>query len=171
MQLPPSPFSATRSLSATGLEPGASGWLPVSDSYVVMSGCRDEEVAHEFDREEDDGKLIRHGALTHFLTGELSRTEPGATYRDVFDRARRAVNTKYPQQHPQIEGTLDREVLGVRNIPSVRFVPVTAVDGETVTLAAGAAQGMTRGSVYSIHGVGGQDCRRTGHRHGRGRVS
>lgn len=132
---------------------GPSGWLPLSGKYVLMAGCRDEEVSYEYRPPEGGGELV-HGALTYFLTGELKQAQPGSTYRDVFERAAAKVNANNRKQNPQMEGTTDREIFGVRDLVPMRFVRVSERKGQTVTLAAGAAVGMTVGSTYEIHPQG-----------------
>jgi hypothetical protein len=156
-----------RSLAAMGVDPnqltavsrnksratGSGGWLALSDSYVVMSGCRDDEFSYEFESEVGD-QLIKNGALTHFLTNALLRARPGSTYRDVFELARQGVNTKFPDQHPQIEGAQDREIYGVEDIEPLRFIPVTSIDGDKVTLGGGAAHGLFQNSLWTAYPQG-----------------
>jgi Caspase domain len=151
-ELPPSPLEAA-SVRGASRDLGPSGWLPVSRRYVLMAGCRDEETSAEHTVKEAEGSLT-HGALTYFLSRELVRATPGTTYRDVFERAGALVSATYPRQHPQIEGTRDRELFGVHDIEPVRFVGVTARSDGEVTLAAGAAHGMVAGSEWAIHPQG-----------------
>ncbi|MGK2927140.1 MAG: caspase family protein, partial [Lysobacterales bacterium] len=153
-----------RSLSAMGVdadklptkrrarsrEIGSGGLLDPSDAYVVMSGCRDDEFSHEYEFEQG-GEPVRSGALTHFLTHALLRARPGSTYRDVFEQARQGVNTRFPQQHPQIEGTQDREIFGVKDIEPLQFIPVASLAGDTVTLRGGAAHGLFAGSLWAAY--------------------
>jgi hypothetical protein len=134
-------------------ETGPGGWLELSDAYVVMSGCRDDEYSHEFDRQ-DGGESARNGALTHYLTNALLRAKPGSTYRDVFELARQGVNTMFPSQHPQIEGAQDREIFGIKDIEPLRFIPVEKVDGKKVTLAGGAAHGLFVSSHWTAYPQG-----------------
>ncbi len=137
-----SPAAATRSVDGTD-------WMTLSDRYVVISGCRDNEYSHEL-TQEDGGKTIHNGALTHFLVSALLKAQPGSSYRDVFEEAHRNVNTQYPSQNPQIEGAKDRELFGTREITPIRFVPVENVDGDSVVLGGGAAHGLVSGSIWSV---------------------
>jgi len=149
-QLPPSPIpSDARAAKA----PGPSGWMPLSDSYVLMAGCHDNETSYEYQAEESGG-YTPHGALTYFLCAELRQAIPGTTYRDVFERAAAKVTATYATQHPQLEGKIDREVFGVRDVEPVRYVRVLQRSGKSVTLAAGAALGMTKGSRWSVYAQG-----------------
>jgi hypothetical protein len=133
-----------------GRDLGPSGWLPLGDRYVLIAGCRDEESSYEHTIQQGLQK-VRHGALTFFLSQELNKVTSGTTYRDLFDRVSPQVTAKHSRQHPQIEGARDRELFGVRDITPMRFVPVTQREGETVTLAAGAAHGITDRSQYAIY--------------------
>jgi hypothetical protein len=141
---------ATRSRGDTSKP---SGWLALNDNYVVMSGCRDDEYSYEFETE-GGGEPIRNGALTHFLTNALLTAKPGSTYRDIFELARNGVNSKFKLQHPQIEGTQDREIFGVKDIEPLRFISVSSVDGDTVTLAGGAAHGLCVDSMWTAYPPG-----------------
>lgn len=158
-QLPASPIpeavqKAMRENRARGAgAKGRSGWLPLEGRYVLIAGCRDDEIAHEHQPPEGNGKLV-HGALTYFMAQELRAATPGTTYRDVFDRAASKVNSIYRKQHPQLEGAADREVFGIRDIEQVHFVPVTGKRGKTIVLGAGAAHGVTVGSRYAVHPEG-----------------
>lgn len=155
-ELPPSPVEGLEMnwRGAAARDLGASGWLPLDKRYVLLAGCRDEESAYEF-KVEADGEEVTHGAFTYFLSRELIRAEPGTTYRDVFERICHLVAAQFPRQHPQIEGTIDREVFGVHDIAPMRFVPVTACgEGGALTLGAGAAHGMTAGSQWAIYPEG-----------------
>ncbi|MDJ0907914.1 MAG: caspase family protein [Woeseiaceae bacterium] len=139
---------------------GGSRWLQLGESYVVMSGCRDNEYSHEF-TQETDGDPIRHGALTYFLTNALTRAKPGTTYRDVFEIAHQGVNSKYATQNPQIEGALDRELFGTKTIEPLHFIPVAAVDGDSVTVDGGAAHGLHPGSRWSVYPPGTKETKKT----------
>jgi hypothetical protein len=153
-ELPPSPFGpeAVAALRGGSRDLGASGWLPLGKRYVVIAGCQDDESSFELDSPDDP--RLKHGALTYFLTKEIARAEPGSTYLDVFEKASVQVTAYYPRQHPQLEGTRDRELFGVRDLQPMRYVAVSGRIGQTVTLAAGAAHGMTVGSQWAVYPPG-----------------
>jgi Caspase domain len=155
-ELPPSPFGpeAAAALRGGSRDLGASGWLPLGKRYVVIAGCQDDESSYELDAPDDP--QLKHGALTYFLTAEMARAKPGATYLDVFEKVSVQVTARYPRQHPQLEGTRDRELFGVRDLQPMRYVAVSGRSGQTVTLAAGAAHGMTRGSQWTVYPPGTQ---------------
>ena len=134
-------------------KPSAGGWLNLSDNYVVMSGCRDTQKSKEkyFSQ---DGQNTKHGVLTYYLSRALLRAKPGTTYRDVFELACANVVADVSEQHPQIEGALDRELFGVKDIEPLAFIPITNIDGQQITLGGGAAHGLRKGSVWNIYPPG-----------------
>ena len=153
-ELPPSPIPSGVARSASLPSPrGPSGWMPLADQYVLIAGCRDEETSFEYRPPEGEGKLV-HGALTYFLAHELRAATSGTSYRDVFERAAARVIANDARQHPQMEGRADRALFGVADLEPMRYARVEARTGETVTLAAGAAHGMTVGSTWAVYPQG-----------------
>ena len=153
-ELPPSPIpAASRSAGAPGAGRGPSGWMPLAEQYVLIAGCRDEETSFEYRPPEGNGLLV-HGALTYFLGQELRRATPGTSYRDVFERAAARVTANDARQHPQMEGRVDRALFGVTDLTPMKFTRVESRTGDGVTLGAGAAHGMTAGSVWAVYPQG-----------------
>ena len=126
---------------------GPTGFLPLGSSYVLMAGCSDKERSFEY-RARTAGS-VSHGALTYFLLEEIARAQSGETYRDVFESAAVRTTTTYSNQHPQLEGDADRELFGTRRFSPMRHVKVSDVRPKQIKLAAGAAHGMTAGSIYA----------------------
>jgi hypothetical protein len=150
-ELPPSPIPLQKRTAARGS--GPSGWMPLADTYVLISGCRDEELSYEYRPPEGEGR-VTHGALTYFLGRELRQATSGTTYRDIFERAAANVTAANDRQHPQMEGRAEREIFGVRDIEPMRFVRVLERKDDVVTLSAGAALGVTKGSTYAVYPQG-----------------
>jgi len=144
-ELPPSPIGGTPLPNKTR-DLGPSGWRPLGDRYALIAGCRDDESSYEH-----QASGVKHGALTFFLGLELAAARPATTYRDVFEAASVQVTAAYPRQHPQLEGARDRSLFGVKEIAPMRFVPVRQRVGDQVTLAAGAAHGVSIGSRWGIY--------------------
>ncbi|MCE8423945.1 MAG: caspase family protein, partial [Candidatus Methanoperedens sp.] len=147
-ELPPSPV-LEKMMKASSRDIGPSGWLPLSKRYVLIAGCRDNESSYEHMVHE--GGKVSHGAMTYFLSRELTKAEPGATYRDIFERASVNVTTHYPYQHPQLEGARDRELFGISDNQPTHFISVRERAGDNITLGAGAAHGMTVHSKWAIY--------------------
>ncbi len=132
---------------------GKSGWLPLSDRYTVIAGSRDSETSKETDVS-SGSPFNRHGALSYHLSNALLQAVPGTTHRDVFEVAGGNVTAWYSTQHPQIEGALDREIFGTREVPPMKFIPVISVNGDRAVLGGGAAHGLRNGSVWDIYPQG-----------------
>ncbi len=152
----------TRSLEDMGVsvvslparsKPHAQGsWLGQSNAYVVLSGCRENEKSNEYSHGEGDSS--RNGALTVNLSKALTGAAPGSTYRDVFETVCQGVTSMFPNQHPQVEGQLDREVLGVTDIEPMRYVALSEVSGAQCVLAGGAAHGVQTGGRWAVYPIG-----------------
>jgi hypothetical protein len=166
-ELPPSPVPPDA--RGTARDTGPSDWLPMG-KYVLIAGCQDDESSYEHEAA-DDGSVVDHGALTYFLTQELAKATPGTTYRDVFERVRARVSAAHPRQHPQLEGTTNRELFGFRDFEPMRFVGVTRREGRTVTLGAGAAHGIVVGSEWDVYAAGTKQVGEGVHALGRVRVT
>lgn len=148
-ELPPSPIPPeTRALLKDKRDPGASGWLPLGQRYVLFAGCRPKEQSFEV-RNLTSGEY--HGALTFHLIHELRAVRPGATCRDVFEAVAPRVTNLVPDQHPQLEGARDLEVFGTRLIEPMAFLPVVDRTGDRVTLGTGSACGLTLESQWEIY--------------------
>lgn len=142
-----SPEMATRA----GEGPKTSmNWLTLSENYVVISGCRDTQKSKETYFYEGD-KPFKHGVLTYSLCQALKDAKPRSTYRDIFEQVSAKVVTLTAQQNPQIEGAIDREVLGVNDIEPLNFILLEEVNEEYVSLAGGLAHGVSKGSLWDVY--------------------
>ncbi|MDA1093011.1 MAG: hypothetical protein O3A25_07055 [Acidobacteria bacterium] len=130
--------------------------MPLTGKYVLIAGCRDEERSYEYRPPEGGGK-VAHGALSYFLCQQLNQATPGASYRDVFERASALVSAQNDVQHPQMEGQADREVFGVADLTPATFVRIVERAGSAVALGAGLAHGLTVGSRYEVFRQGTKD--------------
>ncbi|MEM1190108.1 MAG: caspase family protein [Pseudomonadota bacterium] len=143
------PFPA----SLLGRKKGGSGWLALSDRYVVISSCRDSETAKEIDIA-SGAEFDRLGMLSFTLGKALRRAHAGDTHRDVFEVASREVSDRFDTQHPQIEGDLDREVFGTRRILPPRHLPVIEVLDDGLVLGGGAVHGLAQQSHWDVFAAG-----------------
>lgn len=131
---------------------GPSGWLPLSERYTLIAGCKSDERSCEL---EDPETGVVHGALSACLADEMRRAPPRSTWREVVERAAIRVTGQFPHQHPQLEGARDREVLGRRELVPMRFVPVTrrralSEESDAVVLDAGAVHGVVPRSCWDV---------------------
>ncbi len=89
------------------------------ESYITISGSLPNEKSQEdllpsqndLRRKMASPKMEMDGYLTYFLVQTLRET-PDATYREVLKRVNAAVQKKNSDQHPQVEGDLDRVMFG-----------------------------------------------------------
>jgi hypothetical protein len=144
------PLSAVPSVRSR--EATASGELPLSDRYVLLAACRDHENAFEIRVADGLGGQTHHGAMSYYLCQALSQAPAEASYRDVFGHVAQMVHNRFPAQTPQIEGALDRSLLGIALSAPDPFVLVDHVADTRISLAVGSIHGATAGSEWAIHG-------------------
>lgn len=153
-----SPAVKTATRPAMDLGPHASAGVArategnPADTYVCISACLDDEIAKESAVPGDES--AHHGALTFALVHELRSARSGETWRDVFERVARTVRATQEDQHPQIEGAQERVLFGLTELAPTPYVTVIARRRTTVTLGAGALQGLNVGTVYSVFADG-----------------
>ena len=126
--------------------------LPQAREYVLLAACRPNEYAYEY---AVNGGTERHGALTYWMVDTLTSVATSGqplTYKLLHDRVNAQIQSKFPQQIPMILGESDRRVFG-SDIWSTPFtVGVIRVVSETqITLNAGQAQGLSKGTRFSIY--------------------
>ena len=135
---------------------GTSGWLPVSDRYVLLSACHAHEKAHEKHVTAQDTHNIpalTHGAWTYELCRAiLSESQSGncCTYRLLFERAFPLVTEAFPAQHPTIEGALNHAVFGVDKVYTMPYTIVVGKRRNQLQLSCGAAHGFCVDSQFVL---------------------
>ena len=142
------PAEATALLSGGEDSPAARRRL--GEKYVMLAACGSVETANEILTGEP--RRFAHGALTYFLAAALRNSGfSGGTWRDVFERVAPQVTAHFRTQHPEVEGARDREVFGVRDLPSMSFLPVESRERDMVVLQAGKVCGLTPGSRWQVY--------------------
>ena len=140
-------LAGTRSLEEKQPK-GPSGWLPLNDKYILIAACRDDEVAYEYRHPQTKQAC---GILSYHIARELSKDQGQLTYYDLFKQVASGVTRRFAQQHPQMEGDWNRNVLSTDAIQVEPFVPVRArVDDHQVQLPVGFAHGTTIGSLWEL---------------------
>ena len=114
--------------------------------YVTISACMAAETAGETSD-------LRHpnGLMTRALLQSLNTAPSGSTFRDLGHQLEAMVNSLSQQQHPQIEGAIDRQLFSdssFRATPHIRIVRVTPA---AVTVNAGIAQGVRAGGLIALY--------------------
>lgn len=131
-------------------KPKISNWLTLSDKFVVISGCRDTQESQEVDFQEGMHRF-RHGVLTYHLCQVLNDAVVGTTFRDIFETVSSKVVMAVENQNPLIEGTIDREVFGVKDIVPLSYLPIKTLLDDEVILDGGAAHGVSLDSLWDIY--------------------
>jgi len=115
---------------------------------IHVGAARDKEFAVEIFG--NDGK--NYGLFTLHWAIALQLAQVGETWNEVFKRVYTlVVDRRGDAQRPQLEGERYRQVFGGDFSPPVATIAVSNVKGERVTIQAGAASGVTKGSVYRLH--------------------
>jgi hypothetical protein len=136
-----------------------SGWQIREDSqHVLLAGCRDEELSHEY-RAPETGEW--HGATTYFLLKALQGYHPKLRWSEVYDFVQTRVNAVYARQLPQLEGPVSRPIFGGVPAPELPYLLVTEIEADGsqlyVKINGGAAVGLSEGSKVAIYPPGSQD--------------
>jgi Caspase domain len=154
-------------LTGVGTRGLKAGGLPVSNEYVVLAACRQNEYAYEYAFNRETGE--RSGALTYWLLDTLRQANPGRTYKDLYDRVNAQIHSQFPSQTPLLLGAGDRLVFGsdrgeiVFAIPVMRVEPNEAGKLQAV-IGVGQANGVTKGSEFAIYPGGTTDLTKIEHR-------
>ncbi|MCK4858293.1 MAG: caspase family protein, partial [candidate division Zixibacteria bacterium] len=136
--------------TARGVDEGKSGLHPANSRYALISGSRADEYSYEM-----RVNTKSYGALTWYLADQIRQAGANATYRDIMDLVKARVMARYTSQHPQLEGPGENQLLfSDRSIAAAPYVVVETGPGGTVTLKAGQAQGVTKGSTYDVYPPG-----------------
>ncbi|MFC1793254.1 caspase family protein [Planctomycetota bacterium] len=147
---PPAGQRPTPTTTTRGVDEGKSGLHPVNSRYALISGSRADEYSYEM---RVDAKS--YGALTWHLANQIRQAGANVTYRDIMDLVKARVTARYAAQHPQLEGMGEDQLLfSDRSIAAAPYVLVETGPGGTVTLKAGQAQGVTKGSIYDVYPPG-----------------
>lgn len=126
--------------------------LPQARKYVLLAACRPNEYAYEYSV---NGGTDKYGALTYWmmdtLTG-IATSGQSLTYKLLHDRINAQIQSKFPQQIPMISGESNRLVFGSDRWSTPFTVSVIKAASDTqVTLNAGQAQGLSKGTRFSIY--------------------
>lgn len=114
--------------------------------YVLISASAPHELANETFI---DGKP--YGALSYYLTEALDKLSGEATYREIFDTVAGQVTSRFPNQHPQIEGArADTVLFGERTVTSASHFRVGR-SGSRLIVDGGAIHGLTVGSQLDVY--------------------
>lgn len=115
---------------------------------VSFFGSSANEVNYE--TLDDDGNHV--GSLSYAVCKAFAKCTSKSTYRGIFDNVRTIMASCAPRQTPQVEGDINRTVLGgnVTGIPDHFTVKKIYLDS-VVTVNAGLLAGFSSGSTVSFY--------------------
>lgn len=118
--------------------------------YVSMAGCLPNETAGESDTDTPQGERA-NGLLTRNLIDALAQANAGTTYRDLWGAVATGVTGNRSNQHPQIEGDIDRFIFGDATDRADPYIAVSEVTDKNITIAAGSLQGIDPGTLVAFY--------------------
>lgn len=92
--------------SSRNLEKKTTGVVLPKGRHVMLSACRDFELAKEYQGENGQ----QRGAFSYFLLETLQRTNGSLSYRDLARNINALVSGKVQDQSPQVEATDSQEL-------------------------------------------------------------
>lgn len=92
--------------SSRNLEQKTTGIVLPKGRHVMLSACRDFELAKEYKGQDGQPR----GAFSYFLLETLQRTNGSLTYRDLARTINALVRGKVQDQSPQVEATDSQEL-------------------------------------------------------------
>ena len=125
--------------------------LPNPRNYALLAACRPNEYAYEY---AVNGGTQKNGALTYWMIDTLTSVATSGqplTYKLLYDRVNAQIQSKFPQQIPMILGESDRLVFGTERWSTPFTVSVIKVSRDQIALNAGQAQGLSKGTRFSIY--------------------
>jgi hypothetical protein len=122
----------------------------LAQGYIVMSATQSDQTA----KEAEDERGTAMGAFTLFLTQEMNKATPGATYRDIFEKIAFDLRGAVNDQDPSIEGDINKQLFNNATLPSPPYFLVQAANSQQVQLPLGSLQGATIGSKFDLYKAG-----------------
>jgi len=113
---------------------------------TIIAACRPHESSYEY---AVDGKH-RRGALTYFWLDTLRQRGAATTYRTAYRQTFARVQGVFKEQAPVLLGAADRLVLGTSTLVQPASIAILEVNGEQVTLAAGASGMLSVGARLAV---------------------
>ena len=139
-------------IATTGTRSAAEDSSGSTANYTLLAACRSYEFAQEYVVKDGDDQY-KHGAFTYFLAQELMQLPPDSTvtYRDIHERVRHAVHSRYRSQMPQCEGDADRILFGGARAIRDPMMTIDKVQKKNAWVNAGLAHGLSNGARLNVY--------------------
>jgi len=114
---------------------------------VAFFGAAQHQL--NFETKDEDGNGV--GSLSYAFSKKLAAVTATTTYRALFEQIKLEMSVIAPTQNPQVEGTLDQEIMGGRMLGTPNFFRVPQWnDPGSVTVEAGWLHGVQNGAVIGL---------------------
>lgn len=102
-----------------------------------------------FETLDEQGRNV--GSLSYAFSKKFVNASAGTTYRGLFDQIKVEMGVIAPRQQPQVEGTLDQEILGGQILGTASYYTTkTWNDPGSIVINGGWMQGLAEGSVVGF---------------------
>ena len=121
---------------------------------VVISGASADQLNYE--AKDGNGHLV--GSLSLAMSRTLSNAEATTSYRGLFDKVIVEMSSLAPRQTPQIEGDLNRQILGGQAVPRLSYFGVKdRFDKKNIIINGGQLYGIFEGTEVALYDIDTQD--------------
>ncbi|MCF8243538.1 MAG: caspase family protein [Saprospiraceae bacterium] len=138
--------------SKTGKDPSA---LEVSEKderslapMVAFFGAAQHQLNFETKDENKNGV----GSLSYAFSKKFALAAQSTTYRGLFEQIKLEMSAIAPSQNPQVEGSLDQEIMAGRIVGAPEFYRVASWnDPSSIIVEAGWLHGLQRGAILGFY--------------------
>ncbi len=117
---------------------------------VVISGASAHELNYE--AQDEQGQWV--GPLSYAFSRAFAAADAHTTYQGLFDKIKVDMSAMAPRQSPQIEGAVDRQVLGGNALPKQHHYRVKAwSDARHLSIDAGQLMGLFARSEIALYDI------------------
>ncbi len=115
--------------------------------FIAFFGAAQNQL--NFETTDEEGRSV--GSLSYAFSKKFTLATPNTTYRGLFEQIRLEMSAIAPRQQPQVEGLLDRKILGGNLVGAPSFFRVKQWnDPGSIVLETGWLQGIHEGSVIGF---------------------
>jgi hypothetical protein len=121
---------------------------PNFNPYILLAACRPHEYSYEY---RVNSEAERGGALTYWFLDTLHTLGLNISYCQLYNRIFAKIHSIFPQQTPLLYGDGSRIVFRRDRLLSDAAVTVMKATDQQITLNAGLAQGLSKGTQFAIY--------------------
>jgi hypothetical protein len=115
---------------------------------IIISGSGKHELNYEY--YDQSGKSF--GSLSYVISKLISNAQPGISYNTLFEKIKLEMKIIAPRQSPQIEGDINKLILGGRTIKQKEYYEVEKwINDHEIIISSGTLTGLTETSKIAIY--------------------